>query len=437
MNFPRLVLLLKIFSEAQHTLKDNSISPYKYLTFKGYLAGITQVFLPILFSPINLLFSLFRRPCSLRQFLLFCPLNNTIKSSQYFYRFIDFSKCDTDHIYVQTNYPLPYLHLGDHKYLQLFPLHVYFLILRYFLFLVPYSLIIRSNYCPPCDPSAIRNLYLYFTSVSLFQKYDLTPSILSTFEGHAWEYAILLAYSQSFRTHKSKVFISYQHAPLTFPNASHLANDTFFKYTYFRKILPSGSAVSNLFKNYFLHVGGHLSGGSHIYQVSRPYSPCIVPKFASPYKFLCVPEAIDSELDLFCRFAALSESSSFQFSIRVQNIYYGRAYSYIKSHYPRLLSSLVSSDQISLLDHSSQADVCIARGSSASIECVQNGLLPIYLTEPNSTSNNVFWPIQEIVGVTYPYISAQHFLDAIDVSMSNFELISKFASSYYIRYLLE
>ena len=110
MKFNKLVLLLALFSESNHSLKDYSNSPYQKSSLRGYIATLTQLFLPIFFTITSAL-RLTRRYThdkSSRRLLLLCPLNKSIKSSQYFFRFIDCSSFDVHKLYVQTNSPSPF-----------------------------------------------------------------------------------------------------------------------------------------------------------------------------------------------------------------------------------------------------------------------------------------------------------------------------------------
>lgn len=440
MKLPRLILLLSLFSESQHSLKDCNHRRYNSMTLSGYFLSLVQLILPFFSLLHNLLtFSSKYFQTESGQFLLFSPLNQNVRSSHYFFRFFDTSKADFDRLYVQTNSPSPYIKLKNLNFIKLLPLEIYLLILFYFLFIIPlnqFSDRHRKRYLV-CDPSAIRNLFLYYTAINFFESFNNPPCVLVTFEGHAWEYSILLAYSLVFRSKSPKTYIAYQHAPLTFDKSSHLDNNSFLKYCSFRKVLPSGPSVTTSFKNFSLYNNFSISD-MHIFSQTLNHESfeCFTDKLLFN-NILCVPEAIDSEFDLYCRFLSLILPLDFTFSIRIQNTFFNHAFNHVKSFFPNLLPFLVSSNQLSLMDHCSNFDVCVTRGSSAAIECVQVGLIPIFLTESNGCNNNVFWPIKDSLGMlVYPDLSSAHILAAINTSHSNIKLIRKFAYSYYVRYLL-
>ena len=441
MNFTRLVVLLTFFSESQHDLKGNfdNSRPYRYLSIAGYFASILQVFVPFLFFVSNLF-----RPKLILQatiysktLLTFRPYNKSVKSSQYFYRFIDFNIPDVLHLYVQTNFPYSYINVENSKYLRPLPFNLYILLLRYFLIYIPLTFLASKNRFVSCDPSSIRNLYLYYSSISFFDHFDYPPSVFSTFEGHAWEYSILLAYSKSFRGLTPKSYVCYQHAPLTFKKASHLTNNSMFRYSSFRTVLPSGTSVLHLFDKFNLFDGNYLPTGYLITKQTSLIKSMDTNQLSRSKRILCVPEATDFELELFCHLALSLHSSTLIFSIRVQNIYFKQASQFIRKRYPSLLSLLVSSDHMSLLDHSLQSDVCVVRGSSAAIECVQYGLIPVHLADSKAYDNNVFWPMEELIGSVYPDSLNSDFLDAFEFSFSNSRSINKFAHSYYERYVVD
>lgn len=431
--------MLSLFSESQHCLKDNNFSLYRRVTFRGYIFSIFQLGISACYSLwFFVRFSKHNVFQHLNPAISFRPLNKNVNSSQYFYRFIDFSNLNVCSLYVQTNSPSSYILCNKIKLLYSISLSTYCNLLLYLLILIPLHCSTKSSLGKRlvCDPSAIRNLFLYYTSIYIFETFNLPPSVLSTFEGHAWEYSILLAYSNTFRGNLLKNFISYQHAPLTFNNSSHLHNPYFTRFCDFRKVLPSGPSVANSFINYNLYTTGTLSCSYGFKQLVTEPNPQVIPSISLPpvKSVLCVPEAIDYELDIFCQFILSVHNENIIFSIRVQNIYFDSAYTFIKSTYPELLSLLVSSDSMALLDHCNRSNICITRGSSAAIECVQNGLVPVYLVDLNGYTNNVFWPIQNILGFVYPNSSYYDLDKAIDTSTVNISKIIQFSNSYYVPY---
>ena len=105
MKIARLVILMSLFTESHHSLKSRNPQTYRSPSVFGYLASIFQLLISSLYAS----FQLFKSPNSnhvnLADLILFSPLNKNIKSSQYFFRFLDFDFVNLSRIYVQTNTP--------------------------------------------------------------------------------------------------------------------------------------------------------------------------------------------------------------------------------------------------------------------------------------------------------------------------------------------
>ena len=155
---------MSLFTESHHSLKSRNLQTYRSLSVVGYLASIFQLLISSLYAS----FEVFKTPNSnhvnLADLILFSPLNKNIKSSQYFFRFFDFDFVNSSRIYVQTNTPSSFLFFKGKKYISLIPLTSYISLFYYYLVLFPYILlfnpILKSRLS--CDPSAIRNIFLYY-----------------------------------------------------------------------------------------------------------------------------------------------------------------------------------------------------------------------------------------------------------------------------------
>ena len=144
---------------------------------------------------------------------------------------------------------------------------------------------------------------------------------------------------------------------------------------------------------------------------------------------LVIPEGILSEIDLLIKFCLNNLSKEYKFIFRLHPIYEN----YLSKVKFCQNENLIISDK-SIQEDFQRCNYVIHRGSSAVIDAVNNGLVPIYLSKKNEVTNDPFFKINKnfILDIdTSFYQNFKNFNKNILIFNSELESIRYFSKNFY------
>jgi hypothetical protein len=252
-------------------------------------------------------------------------------------------------------------------------------------------------------------------------------SLITIHEGHSWERVV---FSSAREVHKTINCIAYQHAILY--RLQHAIFRPLDRCYVPNQILASGVNSFNRLSHKFMSTGIHIRlGGSNrsveclkqkFGQVTREFNRCIV-----------LAEGIKEECYILYSFVAscavLSPKTEFIFRLHPSV-----TFAKLKNFANPIITSIknIRISTRSLSEDLANCDYALYRGSSAIVQAVGNGLIPIYLRRPNELTID---PLFEIQSQRINVSTHEEFLEIINGhkphDRSNQEAIISYCRSIY------